>query len=114
MSVTADTFRSFDVKIDEIELIGDRYLLEILEAEQVTASGIHLPGQDPENTGWQVGRVLAVGNGHRLENEQTIPMFFKVGDLVICERFSGRDLRLEGRKVVVMNQTSCFGRRKVQ
>lgn len=101
---------SFDVESIKDSLIGDRYLLEQIEVDQTTKSGIVLPGQTEDVTGWQLGRVIAVGNGHRLETDATVPMFFDEGDYVLCERFSGRRFIINGTTYIVMNQTSCFGK----
>lgn len=100
--------RTFEIDIDHGEIIGDRYLLERVEIEHETASGIALPGQTPETTGWQAGIILLVGNGHRLESNESVPMFFQKGDLVLCERFSGREQRIRGKTYVLMNQTQIY------
>lgn len=100
--------RVYELDVEQGEIIGDRYLLERVEINHETASGISLAGQTPETTGWQAGIIIKVGNGHRLERNETVPMFFKVGDLVICERFSGREFRVRGTTYVLMNQTQVY------
>lgn len=107
--MSAISVRQDQFDLESLNLIGDRYLLEVLEVDHTTKSGIFLPGQNEDTTGWQIGRVLKVGNGHRLEVDTTIPMFHAVGDVVLCERFSGRRFTIEGKNYVVMNQTSVFG-----
>lgn len=102
--------RVFELDVEGGDIIGDRYLLERAEIDHETASGIALPGQTPEVTGWQAGIVIKVGNGHRLENDTQVPMFFGVGDLLICERFSGREFRARGKTYVLINQTQVFER----
>lgn len=98
---------------ETFELIGDRYLIEMLDISDVTPSGILIPG-DPLSRGWEAARIVAVGNGHRLERDELIPMFFTVGDVVSVERLSGRQINMGGRDVRIVNQTAVHGRFTVE
>lgn len=98
--------------------VGDRYLCEELDVENGyftdPADGkrlyIHLPEQTKEQRGWLAGKVVRVGNGARLENETVVPMYYKPGDIVMCERMSGRFVVLQGKRYFVISQVEILGR----
>jgi co-chaperonin GroES (HSP10) len=95
---------------------GDRIIVEKVEVENVHVipgmdTTIEIAGGDGdlENArGYFLGRVLAVGNGHRLEADVTVPMPFAVGQVWLIERFSGREIVLGGKKYRVVNQVDVF------
>lgn len=98
---------AYQQKPEDIMLIGDRYLVQDLEVENVTDSGlVVLDG--PLSRAWQPGLVVKVGNGHRLERNEKMPMFFKTGDVICFERLSGREVKLAGKPYRIVNQTACF------
>ena len=73
-----------------IKPLADRVLVEPLEAETKTASGIIIPDTAKEKP--QKGSIVAVGPGTK-ENPVTV----KVGDSVLYGKYSGTELKLEGR-----------------
>ena len=73
-----------------IKPLADRVLVEPIEAETKTASGIIIPDNAKEKP--QKGKVMAVGKGTK-EN----PMTVKVGDSVLYGKYSGTELKLEGK-----------------
>lgn len=58
--------------------------------------------------GWKLGRVVAVGSGHRMEIDVTVPMPFEVGDYVFFERMTGRELDFRGVKYRIINQVDVL------
>lgn len=94
---------------EEFVLIGDRYLVEVLEVDDVTPSGILIPG-DPLTRAWECAKVLVVGNGDRLDSAVEKHMYFKVGDIIMIERLSGREIFMGERKCRIVNQVTTFGR----
>lgn len=109
---TPATFKVRDLSPDNFDVIGDRYLCEIIEFDQFIDLGgaipIMLPEQNPETQGWRPAKVVRAGNGHRLERNEEIPMFAKVGDIVTIERFSGRYYQIGGKNHVLVNQTAVL------
>jgi len=90
---------------------GDRYMvikMEISEKTMLNGQAFWLPvvdiydergnkkpGEDSEGKqGFFMATIISKGNGHRLEADVTVPMFWEVDDVVLCERYTGRELRL--------------------
>ena len=80
-----------------IKPLADRVLVEPIEAETKTASGIIIPDNAKEKP--QKGKIMAVGKGTR-DN----PMTVKVGDLVLYGKYSGTELKLEGKDYLIMSE----------
>lgn len=81
--------------------LGDRVVLRQLAAEEMTKSGIVLPGQNKEKP--QQAEVVAVGPGETVDGE-LVPMQVKVGDKVIYSRFVGNEIKLDDDEVMVVSQ----------
>src|SRR4051794_6646999 len=77
---------SAEARSMDLKPLGDRLIVEILEEEEVTASGIVLPDTAKEKP--QRGKVLAVGKG-RYEDGQLIALDVEVGDEIIYSKYGG-------------------------
>jgi co-chaperonin GroES (HSP10) len=95
---------------DNFEVLGDRYLVEVLEISDYNHAGIVLIQKDENQRGWLVARIAAVGNGHRLERDEYVPMFYKVGDVVFMERLTGKDFKLGGLDYRILSQIDVLAR----
>ena len=84
-----------------IKPLADRVLVEPLEAETKTASGIIIPDTAKENP--QKGSIVAVGPGTK-ENPVTV----KVGDSVLYGKYSGTELKLEGKDYLIMRESDIL------
>lgn len=99
-----------------LEILGDRYLIGVMEenAEHAvpdTDKKIELVQKDGEKAvGYMRGLIVAVGNGHRLETDVTVPMFYGAGDEVVCERLAGAKMNFGGRTYRLVNQTNVLAR----
>src|SRR2546430_12911591 len=71
--------------------LGDRLIVEVLEEEESTVSGIVLPDTAKEKP--QRGRVLAVGPGSRDDNGKFIPMDLAEGDEIVFSKYGGTEIR---------------------
>jgi len=80
-----------------IKPLADRVLLEPTEAETKTASGIIIPDNAKEKP--QKATVVAVGIGTK-DN----PMTVKVGDTVLYGKYSGTELKFEGKDYLIMSE----------
>ena len=80
-----------------IKPLADRVLVEPIEAETKTASGIIIPDNAKEKP--QKGKIMAVGKGTK-DN----PMTVKVGDLVLYGKYSGTELKLEVKDYLIMSE----------
>jgi len=82
--------------------IGDKVLVEIEKAEEMTKGGIILPDLVQEEK--TVGTILAVGNGRVLENGTIQPVRLEVGSRVIFGKFAGEEVIHEGKKYRVVKE----------
>ncbi|MGB7841505.1 MAG: co-chaperone GroES [Salinimicrobium sp.] len=80
-----------------IKPLSDRVLVEPVAAETQTASGIYIPETAKEKP--QKGKVVAVGNGKK-DHDMTV----KVGDTVLYGKYSGTELKLEGKEYLMMRE----------
>ena len=80
-----------------VKPLADRVLVEPIEAETKTASGIIIPDNAKEKP--QKGKIMAVGKGTK-DN----PMTVKVGDLVLYGKYSGTELKLEGKDYLIVSE----------
>jgi chaperonin GroES len=87
--------------------LGNRVVVEPIEAEEVTASGIVLPETAKEKP--QQGTVLAAGPGERDEDGERIAMDVKVGDKVLYAKYAGTELKLDGKKLLILRETDLLG-----
>ena len=86
--------------------LGDRVIVEPLEQEEKTASGIILPETAKEKP--QQGTVLAVGPGRRDDAGKRVPMDVKVGDKVLFQKYGGTEIKLEDKKVLILRETDIM------
>ena len=85
-----------------IKPLEDRILVQTLEAEQTTASGLVIPDTAKEKP--QEGKVLAVGPGRMNEdNVLRIPIDIKVGDLVIYSKYGGTEVKYNGEEYLLLS-----------
>lgn len=84
-----------------IKPLADRVLVEPAKAETKTASGIIIPDTAKEKP--QKGTVIAVGNGTKDE-----PITVKVGDSVLYGKYSGTELKLEGKDYLIMRESDIL------
>ncbi len=83
-----------------IQPLGDRVLIEPLEAQEKTKGGIVLPDTAKEKP--QEGKVIAVGKG-RVSNEgKIIALEVKVGDKVLYGKYSGTEVSVEGDEYLIV------------
>ena len=81
--------------------LADRVLVEPSPAETTTASGIIIPDTAKEKP--QKGTVVAVGNGKK-DHTMTV----KVGDTVLYGKYSGTELKLEGKDYLIMREEEIY------
>ena len=84
-----------------IKPLEDRILVEPLEAETTTASGLVIPDTAKEKP--QEGEVLAVGPGRIDDKGNRVPMDVKVGDVVIFSKYGGTEVRYNATDYLLLN-----------
>ncbi len=86
--------------------LGNRVVVEPVEKEEVTAGGIVLPETAKEKP--QQGIVLSVGAGERDDNGKRIAMDVKVGDKVLFAKYGGTELKIEGKKLLILRENELL------
>jgi chaperonin GroES len=87
--------------------LADRVIVEPMEEEEITSSGIVLPETAKEKP--QKGTLVAVGTGRKDEQGKVIPMDVKVGDVVLYAKYAGTEVKLDGgRKVLVLRESDIL------
>jgi chaperonin GroES len=82
--------------------MGDRVVVQAVQQEEVTRSGLVLPDTAKEKP--QEGNVIAVGPGRLLEDGKRVPLEVKEGDRIIYSKYSGTEFKLDGEDYLVLNE----------
>ena len=86
--------------------LGSRVVVEPIEQEEVTPGGIVLPETAKEKP--QKGIVLSVGDGERDDEGKRIPMDVKVEDTVLYAKYSGTEIKLDGKKLLILREADIL------
>jgi chaperonin GroES len=92
----------------DLQPLGDRLIVEALDEEETTASGIVLPDTAKEKP--QRGKVLAVGPGARDEDGEYIPMDVEVGDEVIFSKYGGTEIKVGSDDVLILRESDVLAK----
>jgi len=90
-----------------IRPLHDRIIVERLEEEATTASGIIIPDSAKEKP--QQGNVIAVGKGKMTEDGKVLPLDVKVGNKVLFGKYAGTDVKLDGKEYLMMREDDVLG-----
>ena len=90
-----------------IRPLHDRVVVRRLEEERTTAGGIVIPDTATEKP--IQGEVIAVGKGKVLDNGEQRPLDVKVGDRVLFGKYSGTEVKLDGKDFLVMREDDIMG-----
>ncbi|MFN8598448.1 MAG: co-chaperone GroES [Anaerolineae bacterium] len=93
---------------DELKLrpLGDRLVVEPIEREERTASGIILPETAKEKP--QEGKVLAAGPGRTDEDGKRIAMDVSVGDTVLYAKYAGTEVKINDKKLLILKESDIL------
>jgi chaperonin GroES len=91
-----------------LQPLGDRLIVEVLEEEEQTVSGIVLPDTAKEKP--QRGRVLAVGPGARDEDGKHIPMDVSEDDEVIFSKYGGTEIKVGTDEVLILRESDVLAK----
>lgn len=87
--------------------LHDRVLVKRVESEEKTAGGIIIPDTAKEKP--MQGEILAVGSGARNETGALVPLDVKVGDIVLFGKWSGTEVKLDGKELLIMKESDIMG-----
>ena len=85
-----------------IKPLGDKIVVERLEAEEKTSGGIVLPDTAKEKP--KEGKVIAVGEGKLLENGKRAKFQVKKGDRILFSSYAGTEVTVDGKEYLVMSE----------
>jgi chaperonin GroES len=89
--------------------LGDRLIVEPLEEEQTTATGIVLPDTALEKP--QRGTVVAAGPGERSrETGEVIPMDVAEGDVVVFSKYGGTDIKVDDVEYLILRESDVLAK----
>lgn len=91
-----------------LQPLGDRIVVEPIEQEEVTASGIILPESAKERP--QRGRIVAVGPGARDDDGKRIPMDVAKDDVVVYAQYSGTNFKIEDTKLLILSEKDILAK----
>lgn len=83
--------------------LGDRVVIELVETEEKTASGIVLPDTAKEKP--QEGKVVAVGTGRVLDSGERVALEVNVGDRIIFSKYAGTEVKYDGKEYLVLRES---------
>jgi chaperonin GroES len=86
--------------------LGDRVVVEPIEQEEMTASGIVLPETAKEKP--QRGTVIAVGPGTRDEGGKRIALDVNTGDTVLFAKYAGTEFKVDGKKLLILKESDLL------
>lgn len=90
-----------------IQPLGDRVVIKMVETEETTKSGIVLPGSAKEKP--QVAEVVAVGPGGVIDGKE-VKMELSVGDKVITSKYAGTEIKLDGNEYTILKQSDVLAK----
>jgi chaperonin GroES len=92
----------------DLQPLGDRLIVEVLEEEETTTSGIVLPDTAKEKP--QRGKILAVGPGSRNDEGQIIPMELAEGEEIIFSKYGGTEVKLGSDDVLILRESDVLAK----
>jgi chaperonin GroES len=86
--------------------LGDKVVVQLMEQEEKTASGIYLP--DTAKKKPTEGKVIAVGEGRTLDNGEKNKLTVKVGDRVLFSKYGGNEVSVEGSDYTILDEDQIY------
>lgn len=90
----------------KLKPLGSRLVVEPIEQEDVTSSGIVLPETAKEKP--QKGKVLSIGPGDRDDEGKRMPMDVKKGDTVLYAKYSGTEIKMDNKKLLIIKESDVL------
>jgi chaperonin GroES len=87
--------------------LHDRVLIKVLDSDEKTAGGIIIPDTAKEKP--QEGEIVAVGPGAKNEDGKISPLDVNVGDIVLFGKWSGTEVKIDGKEYSIMKESDIMG-----
>lgn len=91
----------------KIRPLQDRIIVQRLESEEKTSSGLYIPDSAKEKP--QQGRVVAVGKGKVREDGTVQPLDLKEGDKILFGKYAGTEIKIDGDELLIMREDDVLG-----
>ena len=91
----------------QLRPLQDRVVVQSLDEETKTAGGIIIPDSHTEKP--SQGKIVAVGTGYRNTDGSVRNLDVKVGDVVLFGKYSGTEVKVEGKPVLIMKEDEILG-----
>ncbi|MBN2695193.1 co-chaperone GroES [bacterium] len=85
----------------------DKVLVQRIEAEQKTKSGLFIPDTAKEKP--LEGKVISVGAGKRADDGRELPLTVKVGDHILFGKYAGTEIKIDGQEYLLMKEDEILG-----
>jgi chaperonin GroES len=92
----------------DLQPLGDRLIVEVLDEEETTVSGIVLPDTAREKP--QRGNVLAVGPGSRNDKGELVPIEVAVGDEIIFSKYGGTEIKVGADDLLILRESDVLAK----
>ena len=89
-----------------IKPLGDKVVVQVMEKEERTASGIYLP--DTAQKKPQEGKVIAIGGGRVLDSGERNKLSVKVGDKVLFSKYGGNDVTIGNDDFTILDEDQIY------
>jgi len=90
----------------KIRPLGDKVIVQRLEAQAVTAGGIVLPDSAKEKP--QRGKIISVGDGKQLDDGSRAEMTVKKGQEVLFSSYAGTEIKIDGKDYMIMDESDIL------
>ena len=90
----------------KIRPLHDRVVVKRIEEQETVKGGIIIPDTAKEKP--QEGEVLAVGQGKKTDEGKLLPMDVKVGDRVLFAKYSGTEVKMDGKKLLILKESDVL------
>jgi chaperonin GroES len=90
----------------KLKPLADRVVIEPIERDEVTASGIYVPETAKEKP--QEGKIVAAGPGRKDEDGERIPMEVQEGDRVLYAKYAGTEIKLDDKKYLILKESDIL------
>lgn len=94
-------------KNNKIRPLQDRLIVQRLDEQDKTASGLFIPETAKEKP--QQGKVMAVGKGKVREDGTIQPLDVRVGDVILFGKYSGQEVKVDGEEFLIMREDDVYG-----
>jgi chaperonin GroES len=89
----------------KVKPLSDKVLIQMVEVEETTKSGIILTGTAKEKP--QVAQVVAAGPGETVDGK-LVPMTVKAGEKVIVSKYAGTEIKVDGKDMLIVRQNDIL------